>query len=575
MNGYQSRVPFSFFADTPWSSFPKGYVVISKIRPLIAALFLVMQLLAAPAAALADEVLYNGIRLPAPWPPAGKIGAEPMAVPYLDTQPKIIPIDVGRQLFVDDFLVEKTDLTRTYHRAEYHPATPVLRPDQPSEMVTPQNPCAMVFSDGVWYDPKDRLFKMWYMAGIQTGTGYATSRDGIHWEKPLLDVVKDTNLVQRGARDSATIWLDHEETDPSKRFKLFLNSPSYAKRLPLAIFTAPDGIHWKKLAAPAWCGDRSTVFYNPFRKVWVFSIRTDLSGRTRSYYEHDRALEGATWKPAGNSWKEGEPTPWIGSDKLDPVRADLQTRCELYNLDAVAYESVMLGLFTIWRGQPLDRNKPNELCAGFSRDGFHWHRPDRQAFIPVSEKYGDWNWCNVQSAGGCCLVVGDRLYFYVSGRAGVKGTFQGGVSTTGLAVLRRDGFASMDAGASEGTLTTRPVRFQGKHLFVNLAAAAGELRAEVLDEQGEPIAPFTKANCLPVKGDKTLLGVTWRGADDLGSLAGKPVRFRFHLTNGQLYSFWVSPEKSGASHGYVAAGGPGFTGGTDTAGAAAYEAVPR
>jgi hypothetical protein len=24
---------------------------------------------------------------------------------------------------------------------------------------------AMVFSAGVWYDPKDRLFKMWYMGG--------------------------------------------------------------------------------------------------------------------------------------------------------------------------------------------------------------------------------------------------------------------------------------------------------------------------------------------------------------------------------------------------------------------------
>jgi hypothetical protein len=40
----------------------------------------------------------------------------------------------------------------------------------------------------------------------------------------------------------------------------------------------------------------------------------------------------------------------------------------------------------------------------------------------------------VQSAGGCCLVVGDRLYFYVSGRAGVKGSPTSGVSTTGLAV---------------------------------------------------------------------------------------------------------------------------------------------
>src|SRR5262249_59205795 len=165
---------------------------------------------------------------------------------------------------------------------------------------------------------------------------------------------------------------------------------------------------------------------------------------------------------------------------------------------------VLLGLFSVWRGQPRDRAKPNEVCAGFSRDGFHWHRPDRRPFIPVSEKEGDWNWGNVQSAGGCCLVVGDRLYFYVSGRKGVKGSTASGECTTGLAVLRRDGFASLDAGRDGGTVTTRTVRFSGKHLFVNLAATEGSLRAEVLDEKGEPIAPFTKENCIPAKGDRTL-----------------------------------------------------------------------
>ena len=41
---------------------------------------------------------------------------------------------------------------------------------------------------------------------------------------------------------------------------------------------------------------------------------------------------------------------------------------------------------------------------------------------------------------------------------------------------------------------------------------------------------------------------------------------RFTLRRGRLYAFWVSPERSGASHGYVAAGGPGFTGPTDTVG---------
>ena len=74
---------------------------------------------------------------------------------------------------------------------------------------------------------------------------------------------------------------------------------------------------------------------------------------------------------------------------------------------------------------------------------------------------------------------------------------------------------------------------------------------------------------MPVTGDSTLSRVVWKEAADLSRLAGRPVRFRFHLTNGKLYSFWVSPSETGASHGYVAAGGPGFTGPSDTVGRAA------
>jgi hypothetical protein len=57
--------------------------------------------------------------------------------------------------------------------------------------------------------------------------------------------------------------------------------------------------------------------------------------------------------------------------------------------------------------------------------------------------------------------------------------------------------------------------------------------------------------------------VRWEGVEDLSSVMNQPVRFRFHLRNGALYSFWVSPQISGASHGYVAAGGPGFVSNID------------
>jgi hypothetical protein len=504
------------------------------------------------------EVLYNGIVLPKPWPPRqNTLPRDPVDPPYFAQPPKVIPIDLGRQLFVDEFLIAQSTLKRTFHQAKYFDQNPVLRPDRPWEMTDP-NPTAMPFSDGVWFDPQQKLFKMWYMAGYVAGTGYATSKDGIHWDKPELDVIAGTNLVQQGRRDSGTVWIDHATDDAKQRYKMAIWTGGA-----LDLFTSADGIHFDKARRTGETGDRTTMFFNPFRKRWVYSLRAGIEGdpRVRRYFEAEDFVAGANWKSLG------EATLWTSADNLDPQRSDLKTRPQLYNLDCAAYESLLLGFFTIWRGQPSDRAKPNEICLGFSRDGFYWSRPDRRPFIPVSERHGDWNWGNVQSAGGGCLVMGDTLYFYCSGRAGVRGSNASGVCSTGLATLRRDGFASMEAD-SEGTLTTRPVRFTGKHLFVNADADKGELRVEVLGEDGSVIAPFSREACEPIKADNTIQEVKWQGANDLAPLAGKPLALRFVLRRGRLFSFWVSRDKSGASGGYVAAGGPAFSGPTDTVGRA-------
>src|SRR5262245_18825863 len=115
--------------------------------------------LLALAAGSGGRVLYNGIRLPAVWPPSRPLTREVMPAPYLESPPAVIPIDVGRQLFVDEFLIERTTLHRSFHPVEYHPANPVLRADKPWER------SAMTFSDGVWHDPADHLLKAWYSCG--------------------------------------------------------------------------------------------------------------------------------------------------------------------------------------------------------------------------------------------------------------------------------------------------------------------------------------------------------------------------------------------------------------------------
>jgi hypothetical protein len=80
-------------------------------------------------AADSGETLYNGIVLPREWPPRlsdfpTSVEKDPVIPPYLISPPDVIPIDVGRQLFVDDFLIAETTLKRTFHLAKYHPASP-------------------------------------------------------------------------------------------------------------------------------------------------------------------------------------------------------------------------------------------------------------------------------------------------------------------------------------------------------------------------------------------------------------------------------------------------------------------
>ncbi len=112
-------------------------------------------------------LLPNGIELPEEWPPKHPVPEVPvdMPVPYLANVPDIIPVNTGRQLFVDDFLIEKTDLTRVFLYPHYFKGNPVLEPDKPWEYSAAGYPYAAPFSDGIWYDEKDKKFKMWYSTG--------------------------------------------------------------------------------------------------------------------------------------------------------------------------------------------------------------------------------------------------------------------------------------------------------------------------------------------------------------------------------------------------------------------------
>lgn len=526
-----------------------------------------------------SKVLFNGIELPDIWPPRYE---EPkkrqeMPLPYLEHKPEVIPINVGRQLFVDDFLIQSSDLEKVFHTPEFYSYNPVLKVDREWENTVEGYPYAAPFSDGIWFDPEDNKFKMWYLAGAGTintvkhslCTCYAESEDGIHWVKPELDVVPGTNIVDTTNRDSATIWLDRKETDPQKRYKMF--SVEYKEdyiQWQYVLKYSADGIHWSKgVAQSGAVSDRSTAFYNPFIEKWVLSMRhhNSVSWRSRAYLENDdpemavslahRLREGTTDKNV---------VFWFTPDDKEKVHPDYPDVIPgIYNFDAIAYESLMLGLYSQWQGPENNicreamMPKRNEIQLGYSRDGFHFARPTHESFMEVNtDKDESWNYGNMQSVNGVPLIVDDKLYFYSSGRC-KNGIWWDAGTSCGLAVLRRDGFCSVHTDKA-GTLTTERVVFDGKYLFVN-ADVEGQLLVEILNESGNVIPEFDCASCDIITGDSTKKLVSWHGKTDLSELAGRNLQFRFIIEKGDLYSFWVSPWESGESRGMIPGGGPGMS----------------
>lgn len=506
------------------------------------------------------EKLHNGIVLPKAWPPEHfePASAEPMPVPYLEHPPKVIPIDVGRQLFVDDFLIESTTLRRTHHTAEKWEGNPVFRAETKHELAASsigekgQEAVCYLGHGGVFYDPAARHFKMFYTAGWRGPLALATSQDLRQWTRPELDIVEDNLLLAKGgdAGGDNCVWLDLDSKH--ERIK-FLTDRGRAGHM---LQTSSDGRHWSEPVVTGRAGDYCSFYHNPFRNRWCHSIKQGgPRGRSRWYSESTDFKKSAGWSSS---------VYWCNADKLDEPDSAVGDAPQLYSLSAVAYESLMLGEFQILLGPDnkiCDQGKfpkITELKIGFSRDGFHWHRPDRRAFIAATRTEGSWDRAYVHGTTGVCVLMDDKLWFPYCAYSGIapggtRGMYTG--ASVGLATLRRDGFASMDADAGGGTLTTRPLVFTGSHLFVNADVPQGTLRVDLLDEASQVVATST-----PFHGNQTKQRIEWDRKMDLAKHAGKPMRLRFHLSDGRLYAFWITSDPGGASHGYLGAGGPGFPG---------------
>jgi len=501
-----------------------------------------------------------------------------------DVLPPPIQIDVGRQLFVDDHLVASTsNVVRHWNQPTKMP-DPIVWPGSGAAPARADGSsrCAKgepvnltcATDGGLWWDPTRGKFRLWYQADWLGDICYAESEDGDRWEYPEVGVVPGTNrLFEHDVIDSWCVSPDYAAENPYGAWRLFISEPG--GRTSDGLWSSSDGLHFTGLGCAGVSGDRSTAYYDPFRGVWTFSLRDVRKGVGRCR----RLFTSPTFGGPDCRWRWPSETnaPSCLPLAREWLVATNRPNWSLYSFDAVAYESLMLGVMEMLYNTPKDNDdcmkvglpKQTGLHFVFSRDGTDFTRPRDEADIaPSGWGSGAWDTGYLSCVGGICVIRDERLWFYYSGLRGDglrvsnghwarNGMYSNGA--IGAATLRRDGFAGMVADA-RGELTTKPVVFSGGHLFVNAECRFGSLRAEVLDIGGRVLPGFSAADCeMLARADTTRREVRWKDAA-LASLAGRPVRFRFGLHCGTLYSFWVSKDAAGASGGYVAAGGPAYAG---------------
>ena len=517
----------------------------------------------------------------------------------ISTSSSVHDISLGRQLFVDNFLMESAAGVVRHWNRPVKRDDPVVWPGLPgavprvTDLATPDDPpnltCAT--DGGLWWDPTRRKFRLWYNVDWLGDICYAESADGLAWEFPDLGIVPGTNrLFASDVIDSWCVTPNYAADNPYADWKLHISSPGgYVDD---RLWESADGIHFSPLGLAGLSGDRSTCYYDPFRREWVFSLRDYREGIGRSrrrFTSHRFGGDQCHWKwparPDGRDFVQ----PKACEDAPEPeewLAAICGQGRSLYSFNAVAYESVMLGVAEILSGPPGDNPecekaglpKQTGLHFCFSRDGKTFIPREAPDIAPEGWGSGKWDTGYLSPTGGVCIIKDERLWFYYSGLRGdglrpsqnadgsvipgrerprTKGTYVNG--SIGLATLRRDGFAGMVADA-RGEIETKPLVFDGGHLFVNAECRFGSLAAEILGVDGKPLPGFSAADCAPFRhADSTKAELRFAGGD-LAALAGRPVCFRFLLHCATLYSFWVSPSAQGESRGYVAAGGPAYPG---------------
>ncbi|MDF2722860.1 MAG: hypothetical protein K0Q59_2535 [Paenibacillus sp.] len=485
----------------------------------------------------------------------------------------------NRMLFIDDSLIEqRMDIVLTPNAPQKR--GPVVLQDRPwrSKLA---GYYGTVIADG-------GLYKMWTncgegdttLDGTEQGYGinYGKRRymqllisvDGVHWESPSLGVVDfrgstDNNLVMSNSNMEGTVFLDPQAAD-SEKFKFLTHNPwpSYG----LHLFSSADGIRWsmhdERLLSYLF-DSQTVVFWDASIGKYVCYLRgwdslaapapggggqsSHRRARTVVRVEVERLEELRQLQRLEDLTSE-KPVYFVDRlpavlrcDELDPPNTDIYTNAVVkYPLA----DDVYLAFPAVYSKFPASRDHRNdgmlEVQMAVSRDGKDWNRI-RQPYFR-SGPVGEIDSASTYMFAGM-IAKETEIYQYYWGSQythGGRDLFarwnETNMNAIHLVSQRIDGFVSADAPYSGGMLVTKPFRFTGGQLIINIdTSATGTADVALLDEAGREIEGYELESCDTIKGNFINRVVSWQGNADVSRVQGQPVKLRFTMRNAKLYSF--------------------------------------
>jgi len=486
---------------------------------------------------------------------------------------KIINIGAGTHLFVDDHVVDKMEqVWRTLNRPEKHGENPLIVPDKPWEGYLVLQPGTVIWDD------EENIFKMWYNTigthekpYVEDYLCYATSRDGIKWEKPDLGQVEfagstKNNIFMKWSGWTHCVVKDKKDPDPSRRYKLAYWQTHERESCGIWAAFSADGKKWtnnpENPVVPCWAtGDTFQVTQALDSGQFIMHHKTiSRPIRKVSRLVSDDFIH----------WRNSQQV--LHPDKYDPPDT------EFYGLSAFPYAGQYLGI--LWVYHTYTQFMDFQLVS--SRDSIHWERSvGRRRFMRLAPDGGyenDTFDSGMVYPSSNPIVKDGRIWIYYSGFTNVHNApsfdHDGKI---GLGIMRQDGFVSVDA-TSEGSVLTKPVKLTGSTLSVNMTSltegrlnfkpdsgkklysqlfrenpsAQGYIRVEIQDADGNAIPGYEASSCRPIRDNNAYqpgswyrIGkqgdvyqqVSWEGKSDLSGVRDKTVRLKFLISNAQLYSF--------------------------------------